>query len=131
MSLSNQEAGQVQSIIGNKTFATYHVEIAENVRSMLQNQIARGDSGRTGPLTIAELSRISGVPDSTIRNWKKKILRRQISAAGHGPINNPSQPSVTSSLEPMSEAASLLLGKARQPPEWQVRDSGLCKRNPA
>ncbi len=129
MSLSNQEAGQVQSIIGNKTYATNHVEIAENVRSMLQNQIARGDSGRTGPFKIAELSRISGVPESTIRSWKKKIWLHQSSAAGHGPmmmtpINNPmnpSQPSATSSLEPMSEAASLLLGKARQPPERQVR----------
>jgi hypothetical protein len=67
MSLSNQEGVQVQSIIGNKTNATYHVEIARNVRSMLRNQIARGDSE---PLNIAELSRISGVPDSTIRNWK-------------------------------------------------------------
>ena len=42
MSLSNQEGVQVQSIIGNKTNATYHVEIARNIRSMLRNQIARG-----------------------------------------------------------------------------------------
>ena len=132
MSLSNQEGGQVQSIIGNKTYATYHVEIARNVRSMIRNQIARGDSE---PLNIAELSRISGVPDSTIRNWKKKILRRQISAVGHGPINNPSQPSATSSLEPMSEPGSLLLGKARQTPQRQVRalstKPGLSVLNPS
>jgi hypothetical protein len=54
---------------------------------------------------------------------------------GHGPINNPSQPSATSSLEPMSEAGSLLLGKARQPPERQIRalstKSGLSVLNPS
>jgi hypothetical protein len=98
------------------------------LRSQLYNYASFASSGEPSALSLREIGRFTGISFSTVRRLNQRIKGEieemtddRSSVAGHGPVNCPSQPSATSSLQPASAAGSLLLGKARQPPERQVR----------
>ena len=86
------------------------------LRSQWYNYASFASSAESSALGLRKIGRFTGIPFSTVRRLNQRIKGEveevtddRSSVAGHGPVNCPSQPSATSSLQPASAAGSLLL----------------------